>query len=305
MAISLSGHARYKHAKEAAEKIAAQQKKAQAGEAKRKGRSSLFGKIGGSLLGAAAVGLTGLTGGLAAPLVMGVAASLGKKWADEASRGASPFGKLLKSPGQVDKIKVGGMGYGREDAESFTKGLRESRKSTWSPESMFGDIAGSYLTAGLSGRLTSGAKTLFSGDKGSIAKALGGKQGAVGGGEGVKQSLGLCEFGADPTMDYQSLEGTISPEKYDALVTSRQTDYIDDADDFWDLGFAQGGQVPQMDQNTLIGLALLADMGKQKKSYDDTPLEEEKQQTISEMFASKGKTLGGNNTKSIAQMLGR
>ena len=75
-------------------------------------------------------------------------------------------------------------------------------------------------------------------------------------------------------------------------------------DQSWIPGFAQGGQVPQMDQNTLIGLALLAEMGKQEKAYDNTPLEE-KQPTIAEVFESQGKTLGGNDTQSIAQKLGR
>ena len=71
--------------------------------------------------------------------------------------------------------------------------------------------------------------------------------------------------------------------------------------------FAQGGQVPQMDQNTLIGLAILSQMQQQQETaYSGTPLEEEKQQsTISEMFASQGKTLGGNNTQSLSQILGR
>ena len=65
--------------------------------------------------------------------------------------------------------------------------------------------------------------------------------------------------------------------------------------------YANGGQV--MDQNTLVGLAILSEMANKKKAYDDTPLEE-KQPTISEVFASKGKTLGGSNTKSLSQMLG-
>ena len=332
MAIYTGGMRMQGEAQAAARRIAKQQRKAQDAENKRKGRAGLFGKIGGALMGAAAVGLTGLTGGLAAPLVMGVASSLGKKWADEASKGASPFGKALKSPGQVDKITAGGKyGYGRQEASDATKALEESRKTDFSAETMLGDIASSYVTAGISGGLTDSAKTLFSGDKGSIAKALGGKQGAVGGWEGVKQSLGLSEFGADPTMDYKSLD--ISPEKYDALVASRQAGAdVAGADDFWGLGedvidysgqtdeiinpeldelgysiaYQQGGQVPQMDQNTLIGLAILSEMANQKTAYNDTPLEEEEQQqTISDMFASQGKTLGGSNTQSLSQILGR
>ena len=56
----------------------------------------------------------------------------------------------------------------------------------------------------------------------------------------------------------------------------------------------------------MIGLAILSEMANQNKAYDNTPLEEEKQQlTIADHFASQGKTLGGNNTQSLSQMLGR
>ena len=303
----------------AARRIAKQQEKAEKGEAKRKGRAGRFGKLGGLAMGTLAVGAMGLTGGLAAPLVMGVASSLGKKWADEASKKG-----VFKTPGQVDKIKADGKyGYGVMAAADATKALKESRKTEFGADTMLGDIAGSYLSAGLSGELTGGAKSLVSGDKGSIAKALGGKQGAVGGWEGVKQAAGLFEFGTDSIMDYKSLEGTMSPEKYDALVASRQEGYTE-PEDFWDTataitggtGFddvsvetdwAQGGQVPQMDQNTMIGLAILSQMQQQQQqtAYDNTPLEEVKKPSISEYFGSQNKTLGGSSTKSISQLMGR
>ena len=77
----------------------------------------------------------------------------------------------------------------------------------------------------------------------------------------------------------------------------------------------EGGQVPQLDQNTLIGLALLSQMQQQQETaYSGTPLDnlstgstkKEKQlSSIADMFASQGKTLGGNNTQSLSQMLGR
>ena len=127
MAIYTGGMRMQGEAQAAARRIAKQQRKAQDAENKRKGRAGLFGKIGGALMGAAAVGLTGLTGGLAAPLVMGVASSLGKKWADEASKGSSVLGKVglgkaFKTPGQVDKIKATGKyGYGVQEAADATK----------------------------------------------------------------------------------------------------------------------------------------------------------------------------------------
>jgi hypothetical protein len=335
MAISLSGRVRRQHQQDASKRIARQERDAMAAEGKRKGRAGLFGKIGGAIMGAGAVGLMGLTGGLAAPLVMGVAASLGKKWSDEASKGA--LGKMFKSPGQVGAIKAGGMGYGKQYAKEAQERLTESRKTDFSAETMLGDIAGSYIGAGLSGGLTGGAKALFSGKEGSIGKALTGQTGSYkfGGLGGAKESiLGLLPVGADAAEEAvdpstisltDSLEGSgLGREQYDKIVESAQAGYVDDDlpfgwdDEVLDIGqsyetqtgpvqqsgiFAQGGQV--MDQNTLIGLALLSQMSNGQTAYEDTPLEEEKQLSIAEIFASKGKTLGGSNTQSLSQMLGR
>ena len=331
MAISLSAHRRASAKMKASEDIAKQQKKAQDAEDKRKGRSKLFGSISGALLGAAAVGLTGLTGGLAAPLVLGVASSLGKKWTDEASRGASPFGKLLKSSGQVDKI-TSSSPYGRKLAEEATKDLEAQRKTNWSAESMLGDIASSYVTAGLSGGLTGATKGLVKGEL-SLKEALttGSKDAwKFGGMEGAKEGvLGLLPEGKeiDPReamhepddflFDAGESAGYAHPSTYqpslaeDALTASgeNRVNILDvlqaqgqgDTGQSYETNFEHGGQV--MDQNTLVGLAILSEMSNQEKAYDNTPLEE-KQPTISEVFASKGKTLGGSNTKSLSQMLG-
>ena len=57
-------------------------------------------------------------------------------------------------------------------------------------------------------------------------------------------------------------------------------------------------------QAQLMALLALAQMQNQETAYSGTPLEE-KQQTISEMFASKGKTLGGNDIQSLSQKLGK
>ena len=329
MAIYTGGMKQEQEARAASKRIAAQQRKAQAGEAKRKGRAGLFGKIGGTLLGAAAVGLTGLTGGLAAPLVMGVASSLGKKWADEATKGAA--GKWLKTPGQVGKIEAGGKyGYGVSAATEATGALKASRKTEFSGETMLGDIASSYVTAGLAGEL-GGAKDLLKG-KAGFGEALTGTKdwgakmasGQIGGLGGVKSSMldllpgtGDSTKAVDPsTIDLtESLEGSgLGREQYDRMVETAQAGYTD-VDDFWDLDtdigqsyetdFAQGGQV--MDKNTLMGLALLSQMQQQnnQKTYDDTPLEVTSQPTIAEHFGSQNKTLGGSSTKSLSQLMGR
>ena len=312
MAIYTGGIRQHQEARASAARIAKQQAQAQAAESKRKGRSGLFGKIGGALLGAAAVGLTG---GLAAPLVLGVASSLGKKWADEASKGASPFGKMLKTSGQVDKITAGGKyGYGQAEAASLTKGLEESRKTDFSAQTMLGDIGSSYLSAGMAGEL-GGAKSLLKG-KSSFGEALTGSKdwgknlmaGDIGGWEGMKSEVGSL-------IGFKDEGGNEIAQDFEPKGIDYSTDYGGQTDEILDIGqtgvdefgnpfsMAQGGQV--MDQNTLIGLAILAEMGNQKKTYDDTPLEEIGQPTIAEMFESQGKTLGGNNTKSIAQMMGK
>ena len=68
--------------------------------------------------------------------------------------------------------------------------------------------------------------------------------------------------------------------------------------------FAQGGQVPQQQ---LLQLLALAQMQQEETAYSGTPLEEKQQQpsSIADHFASQGKTLGGNNTQSLSQILGR
>ena len=68
MAISLGAHRRASAKMKAAEDIVKKQKKAQDAEDKRKGRSNIFGGIGGGLLGAGlstlgGLVLTSLTGG--------------------------------------------------------------------------------------------------------------------------------------------------------------------------------------------------------------------------------------------------
>ena len=323
MAIYTGGMRMQDEARAASKSIAAQQAKAQKAEAKRKGRAGIFGKLGGMALGTLAVGAMSLTGGLAAPLVMGAASSLGKKWADEASKKG-----IFKTPGQVSKITAGGKyGYGRQQAAEATKALKESRKTEFSAESMLGDIASSYLSAGVSGGLKGAGKTLFSGDKGSIAEALTGqkdwatqmKAGDIGGWQGAMSAIGLGQPEDvlsplhDPSLSENVLdspeyvgfpfEQDLGPELGPQLETETAFT-IDPNTGEMIQSSAEGGQV--MDQNTLLGLAILSQMQQQQDTaYSGTPLEEIQQSSIAEMFASQCKTLGGNNTQSLSQMLGR
>ena len=172
---------------------------------------------------------------------------------------------------------------------------------------MLGDIASSYVTAGMSGKL-GGAKGLLKGDL-SFGEALttGSKDAwQWGGAEGMKSELGSLisfkdEGGNEIAQDYDTGQADqIIPSFEDqSLAMDQESEVILD-DGF---SYAQGGQVPDQQQQ-LMALLALAQMQNQETAYSGTPLEE-KQQTISEMFASKGKTLGGNDIQSLSQKLGK
>ena len=327
MAISLSSSIIDSNRKAAAKKLAEQQVKAQKAEKKRKGRAGIFGSIGGALLGAAAVGLTGLTGGLAAPLVMGAATSLGKKWADDASKGSTVLRglskgleKKFKTPGQLDKIEIDDKyGYGAAEGKELTKQLNESRKSDWDLGTLATDIGSSYLMAGMSGGLKAGKDALMAGDIGS---AIGGT--GVGGMTGLKQSMaGLIPGGEEgvSNFSYNKEGGITSNTISEGLAVDPSTiglesplggklsepigqSYEEPIGQSYEEIFKDGGMVGGLDQHTLIGLALLGQMNQKNTAYSNTSLDDGNM-TITDKFKARGKTLGGNNIQSLSQMLGR
>ena len=73
MAVSLGRFKQHRAKEQAMKKLQKQAEEAGAAEGKRKKKAGFWGKIGGAVMGAIAVGLTASTGGLAAPLIMGVA----------------------------------------------------------------------------------------------------------------------------------------------------------------------------------------------------------------------------------------
>ena len=312
MAISLARARRVGQQRTTSKKLAAeygaQQKRAQ----KRKGISGLLGKGLGMGLGSVLAGGLGIaSGGLLMPLVMAAGSFGGKKIAHEMTRGMG--------------AKTGGLkgdmyGYGEEEAMSLRKDLESQMAVDPSKErGGFGkELLSSYVSAGMAGNLGGIGKALKG--KGTEGLLMGtstdaagniivgsGSKGLEGMGAGLGDLFGVGSTvksdAVDPsTIDLtESLEGSgLSREQYDAMAKTAQANYMDDEDDWF--GYAQGGQVPQQQQ--LMQLLALAEM-QQNNAYSGTPLEEEKQQTISEMFESKGKTLGGNNTQSLSQMLGR
>ena len=275
----------------------------------------------GKLAGIAAVGLTGLTGGLAAPLIMGVANSLMKKWVDEGTQ-KGVFGKDLKGA-DVSKIKGDEFGYGKEEAKAIREQLKEGRQSEFGADSMLGDIAQSYLTAGVSGQL-GGAKALLKG-RANWGEALKGT--GPGGMEGLKQAFGAAipgEGGAEDsitnklTMDQPAEIASNSSNIIDTPIGETFIDESGNPVSYFKKGgliYAMGGQVPTTYEGTALeseedklvktneGLALLLSLSQTNPNQGRQ--EERDMPTISEYFGNQGKSLGGNNQKSIGQMLGR
>ena len=316
MAISLAKARRVGQQRTTSKKLskeyAAQAKKAQ----KRKGISGLLGKGLGAVIGSGLMsGLTIASGGLLAPLVMAAGSFGGKKIAHELTRGMG--------------AKTGGLkgdmyGYGEEEAMSLKKDLQSQMAvDPLKERGGFGkDLLSSYISAGMAGNL--------GGVKGALTKGGGGSEQLLGIGKygtgaegtfgerftsGVGDLFGT-KWGSDEAADMPILtDDSQLPLTQEELSQSQlfggEYESIDPSmtinpeldEEGWSITGEQGGQVPQQQQ--LLALLALAEM-QQNNAYSGTPLEEKgQQQTISEMFESKGKTLGGNNTQSLSQMLGR
>jgi len=310
----------------AARRIAKQQAKAEKGEAKRKGRAGIFGKLAGLAAGEGLeflgkkgleYGLAALTGGtslyatkalsllqalkkskkalkLAKAVKTGGGMFLGRAAAHQATTGkwdkALPFGSL-KTPGQVSKIEAGGKyGYGRQEATSLSESLAGERESQEDWGTLAGSIGGAFAADMAGEKLGSLFKGKTDGVKDLLPEEVEASSLVPGGG------------GSLETLEVDAPQVSVE-DPY--VFGSEQEDYAGPLSPEWE--GAQGGQVPQLDQNTLMALLALAQMQQQETAYSGTPLEETNQQSssIADMFASKGKTLGGNNTQSLSQILGR
>jgi len=340
MAISLAKARRAGQQRTTSKKLAAEYGAQQKRAGRRKGISGLLGKGLGVGLGSLLAGGLGIaSGGLLMPLVMAAGSFGGKKIAHEMTRGmgaktgglkgdmygygedeAMSLKKDLKSQMAVDPLKERG-GFGKDLLSSYVSA------------GMAGNLGG--VGKALKGKGTEGLLMGTSMDAAGNVIVGSGSKGLEGMGAGLGDLFGgstVKSDAVDPsTIDLtESLEGSgLSREQYDAMAKTAQANYIDD--DTWDEGsdlfggggvedysgstgvdkfdnpysMAQGGQVPQQQQ--LMQLLALAQMQQQQEqtAYSGTPLEDKKQSSIAEMFASQGKTLGGNNTQSLSQMLGR
>lgn len=195
-----------------AKSIAAQLSKASAGEKKRKGRSGLFGKVGGFLAGealdwGAGLVLAGLTGGAVNPqtIKMLKALSKGGKYAKVLKTGLKGAGMFagkaaahqattgkwdkalgdmsLKTSGQVGEITADSKyGYGKEEAKTLSEELSRSRESEQDFGTFVGDVAGAYASdfAGKSlGDIFGGTEWTPEGGKYAIDEIAGMGQGDV------------------------------------------------------------------------------------------------------------------------------
>jgi len=270
-----------------AKEYAKQQKKAK----KRRGWKGILGKIAGTGLGAGLAGLLGVaSGGLLMPLVMAAGQFGGKKLAHEATRGMG-----AKTTG----LKGDEYGYGKGEAKTLAEGLRaQMATDPLKEKGAFGkDVLESYLSAGLQGKL-GGTKDIMKGD---FSKGLlGTEDWKWGGAKGAMAGIGDL-FDVKKAVDPSSY----SDEFFDAeKAMDSPTEVI--SPEGW--SYQQGGQVP--DQQQLMQLLALL---QQQKAYDGTALEEvsyeqeegQPSPTISEYFNMQGKSLGGSNKQSLAEMLGR
>ena len=279
MAISLSGFKQAGAQQTSAKRLAKEYEKQQKRESKRKGWSSFLGGVGGKLLGAGLVGLTGVTGGLAAPLLMAAGSFGGKALAHEATKGMGA---------KTGKLKGDKYGYGKAEAKTLKEGLEQQLRESdpMKQHGAFGgELLGAYASAGMAGQL-GGAKTLLKGGEGSLGEAMTGtkdwlggiKGGDIGGLEGLKSGVGSLldtsftdEWG-DP-VEQKGIADDFVPAagggKYNPTTGEEITE------EGWSLYGEQGGLIP-----------------------DKAP-------SIVEYFSMQGKTLGGSNTQSLSQMLGR
>ena len=274
MAISLSGFrqsgAKQTIAKKLAKQYNEQQRKAQ----KRKGWSSLLGGVGGKLLGTA---LAGMTGGLAAPLLMAAGTFGGRKIAHELTRGmGADTGKI--SGGDI-------YGYGKEESKTL-KGMLESQMAVDPTKERGGfgkDLLSSYVSAGMAGKL-GGAKDFLKGGKGApkFNEVLFGKEGWKGT-AGAKEAL----FGKATEEVYSPYHDVTEGEDYQGLFFEQETESV--------LGPELGG----------AGTNILDILKGQNKAQGGLVQGGGTTPTISDYFATQGKTLGGSNKQSLAQTLGR
>ena len=290
MAISLSGLKQGIAKKSSAKRLAKEYKKQQKRESKRSRWSKFLGGVGGKLLGAGLVGLTGVTGGLAAPLLMAAGSFGAKKLAHDATKGLGA---------KTGKLKADKYGFGGEEAKTLREGLEQQLRESdpMKQRGAFGgELLGAYASAGLSGQL-GGAKTILKGGKGSLMEGMTGQKDWAG---GMKILGGTGEIGG-----VKGALGGIS----DLLDTSFKNEWGENVSqkDIGEIGEDISGIGEDIGGIGFDDVSVEGGIG-----FDDVSVEVEqgglipsKAPSIVDYFSMKGKTLGGSNTQSLSEMLGR
>tara|TARA_R110000824_G_scaffold72334_9_gene184611 strand:+ start:308 stop:1465 length:1158 start_codon:yes stop_codon:yes gene_type:complete len=260
-----TGRIRQKDEKEKALKdLSKKSRKAAKGEAKRKGMSNLFGTVGGMGLGALTAGLTGVTGGLALPLIMGLSSSAAKGIADAGSKGK--FGKAFKTPGQVGEITSDNKyGYGREEAKDIQEELQESRDATsFTPQSMLEDVALSYLSAGVGGELSNVGKNIAGGN---FSKAITGVDDYSLAGTPISKALSNLK------SNLGDVPFSNSPSQYSMRMNMEYGDKIPKYKKGGGIfGFGKKGKEPERDKALMALDAILSSAYEKKEGRHEFPM---------------------------------
>ncbi len=309
MAISLSSSIIKSNREKALKDLQKKAGKAAKGESRRKGLSSILGTVGGMGLGALAAGLTGVTGGLALPLIMGLSSSAAKGLTDAASKGK--FGKRFKTPGQTGKITSGSKyGYGAEEAGDIQEALQESRDATsWTPQSMLEDIALSYLSAGVGGKLKGVGKDVMGGN---FSKAITGVDNysladnspiaqKLFASKATKQGLADNPFLNESINDFWNFEGK---EAMEELPSFSNLDLRKAPITMPEISKVDAPSNMQFLTDDWSGFTVKRDDINPYKYYGGGKVNTSNN-TLYDYFAAQGKTMGGSDTMSIAQKLGR
>ena len=266
-------------------RLAKEARKQQKRESKRAGFSSFLGGGFGTLLGTA---LAGMTGGLAAPLLMAAGKFGGKIAAHELTKGMGA---------DTGKLVAGKYGYGGEEAKTLKEGLEEQLRAsdpTKQRGAFGGELMSAYTGAALSGGLGD-AKGFLKGGEGapSFGEALFGGKDTVRSFAGAKEALlGLVPGKSDvaekvysPLHDPTTPESIIGGEGYVGFPFEQESD---------------AGLGPLFGSDDLEEVSPIS-----VPTFNQGGLVQGKAPSIVEYFSMQGKTLGGSNTQSLSQMLGR
>ena len=331
MAISLSGYKQAFQKRESAKRIAAEAAAQQAKESKRSGWSKFLGGVGGKLLGGA---LTSLTGGLAAPL-LGAIGSFGAKQLAHAA--------TTQWAGVNPNLIVGDkFGYGKEEAKTLRQGLEEQArfKGDFGKE-----VFGKYLEYGMEGGFGEKKKGHLTKktpkvdeygnviDPEDIPTDIVPKAPTIDKAEELSEAAkefdpltltgasaetrlpreGLYESGAlqSPIFQGQDTSGFEYPAETFGAGDIGQSYETGDTESIWNLHKRMGGgQSKYFGSEQEFTDALYGETSEGiGQSYEPNfmggGMVSNKVPTISEYFNMQGKTLGGSNNKSLAQILGR